>query len=78
MGIVDIRLTPKWERFRVFHLFEEFLNMGVEIAHVDIREDDYKYTKSAYVSLRARVKRWKAPIKVVQIKGEIYLIRKEF
>lgn len=56
---------------------DEFINMGVKVARVDIDEHDYKNVKVAYRVLYNHIKRFGHPINVVMRKGEIYFVRKD-
>lgn len=57
-------------------LFDEFLNMNVQIARVDLSEHDYKSVTVAYGVLNAAIKRWVVPITVTRRGDEIYFINR--
>ena len=57
-------------------LFDEFLDMNVQIARVDLSEHDYKSVTVAAQVLGVAVKRWVVPITVVKRDEEIYFINR--
>lgn len=57
-------------------LFDEFLNMNVQIARVDLSEHDYKNATVAAQVLGVAVKRWVVPITVTRRGDEIYFINR--
>lgn len=55
----------------------EFLSMNTEAVKVIIGRSEFKNSMSAHQALNNAVKRYQAPIRVVSVDNDIYLIRKD-
>lgn len=56
---------------------QEFLKMNVRYAKLDVPELDYVHPFSAYTSTLNSVKRFKLPVAVYFINGDVYLANLE-
>lgn len=71
------RVAKKAESHNCEAEIMEFLNMNVEAAKVVIGRSEFKSIMSAVQALHNAIRRYQAPIKVIHIENNIYLIRKD-
>lgn len=79
MKFVEVERLPETRRQykSLKNMFDEFLNMNVKMAKVDLTEHDYKNISIGYRVLYNSVKRWDVPIKVCMRNGEVYFVRRD-
>ena len=76
MTFTVVKKLPKSRAKNNLYLFlGNFMSTGSKFAKVDFASMDYCSMESAQNSIREAARRYKYPIKVRMINGEIYLIR---
>lgn len=68
MGRINHRLKADWQ---------EFMDMNVKIAKVDLTQYNYKNVITARQVIGKSIQKWGYPIDVFKRKDEIYLVRRD-
>lgn len=81
MRFMPVDTLPKKDRQRCRKpnedFLNEFLNMKVKYARMDISDLDYAHPFAAYTSIVGSIKRHELPIEVRFINGSVYLVNLE-
>lgn len=79
MNFVEVERLPEKRRPKksLKNLFNEFMNMNIKLAKVDLNERDYKSVAVAYSVLRNAAKKHDYPIKVYLRDGNVYFMRRD-
>jgi hypothetical protein len=79
MKFVEVERLPgvKARKKKLRHIFEEFINMNVEIAKFEFDETEYKNARSAYGNLHKHAREHGVPVSVHIRNNEIYFKRRD-
>ena len=79
MNFVVVERMPERRRPKksLKNRFDEFMNMNVKLAKVDLTENDYKSVKVGYGVLHTAAKHYGYPIEVHLRDGKLYFERRD-
>lgn len=86
MRLVEVDVLPAKNRkgrdrigknHKLYDFLDEFIDMGVKVAKVELEESDYHSVDHAINSLTDSIRHHRYPIKVVRRGDDIYFVRKD-